>query len=954
MKEPRKPASGARRRTTKNVRTTRKGTPIKLNRSFTERLKANRDARARRRATYLAALPKNRFKRILYRMHPREIARYWFSRDGAIMALKISGIGLVVCFVLIVGVFAYFRKDLPKINDLSGQMLGGSVNYYDRTGETLLFQDYNDTKRQPVPGDQISQHMKDAIIAIEDKDFYNHGAFDVRGIMRAGINNLFNRDQGTQGGSTISQQLVKQFQQWGAERTWANKIKETILAIELEREYSKDEILDGYLNAVPFGPISVGVQVAAQDYFGIDAKDLTISQSAMMAAIPQAPSVYSPYGPNFSPDRLIGRQHHIIDLMAEQEMITKEEAEAAKAEDILAQVQPRKPSLYTGIRAPYFVMAAKDELKTRFGDKAIQRGGWNVITTLDMGLQDLAERSVAEGMKQVVRQGGNTAALVTVDNATGQIVSAVGGGNFDDNDNGGKLNFASSVRVSPGSTFKPYDYAAFIENNNAGAGSVLYDSRGPLPGWACTGSEKCLSNYDHRYPGPITLRYALGGSRNVPAVKSMLSAVPNDSSTGRVASINKTIDTAEEMMGNEHGYTCFPDGTDVFTATAEQETQCFASSAIGDGAYLYLDDHATGLATLARLGEHLPKTYILKITDASGKTVHEFEQPEPKRVLKADTAYIVNDMLADPNASYLGRKFHNYNGWKFAIKTGTTNDLLDGLMSSWSTKYTALAWVGHHTRTVEMTGFMENMTTPIVRTWMEGAHANLSPANWEAPSGVKNLPAFVVRNSVGGSARIPSPATDIYPSWYNPPSGGGGSQTIDLVSNKKATECTPELARKSQEGGDANRFSVDVFVGGGAAASTEATDDVHNCNDVKPTVSIFDNCKVARNCEFTVTVTKGTHPLTGGSYTNEPAGTLALIINGQTVETVQIADPSTWTYTFDNISVSSGSVRAEARVVDSVLYSGTDSVTATPTGSGGGTGRPPGNRNPGPDPGEDD
>lgn len=188
--------SRPRKRPGKNSFTTKSGNTIKLHRSLTERFKARRDAKARRRAAYLATLPKGRMKRLLYRMHPRQLARYWFSRDGAIMALKIVGIGIVVCFMLIVGLFAYFRKDLPNIKDISGSSLPGSTNYYDRTGTVLLYQDYEDYKRVQVEGDKIGENMKEATIAIEDKDFYKHGAFDVRAIARAGLNDVFNRSGG--------------------------------------------------------------------------------------------------------------------------------------------------------------------------------------------------------------------------------------------------------------------------------------------------------------------------------------------------------------------------------------------------------------------------------------------------------------------------------------------------------------------------------------------------------------------------------------------------------------------------------------------------------------------------------------------------------------------------------------------------------------------------------------
>lgn len=957
-----------RRSTKKNVFTTKSGTAIKLNRSLGERIKANREARARRKAAYLATLPKNPFKRFLYRLKPRELARYWFSRDGAMMALKIFGATIVICFVFIVGVFAYFRKDLPNIKDLSAKNLGGSVSYYDRSGDNLLWQDYVTIKRIPVPAKDMSKHIRNATVAVEDKDFYKHGAFDMRGILRAALNNVFGGS--TQGGSTISMQFAKISQENTYNRNFANKIKELILSIEMEREYSKDDILTGYLNAVPYGPMSVGVQVAAQDYFGVNAKDLTVAQSAFLAAIPQSPSVYSPHGPYFDSEALIGRMHYVIDLMREQKMITKEEAEEAKKVDILATVKEKQPSKYTNIKAPSFVQAAKDELLERYGNKVVGQGGWKVITTVDLKLQDLAQKAVNDGMPQVRKQtpGGNcrdnrglpcrdgaTAAFVAIDNATGQVVALVGNGDHDivTNKEIGELNFGSKLFISPGSTFKPYDYGIFIDNNNAGAGSVLYDNRAPLPGYPCTSDSNCLRDYDKIYPGPLTIRYALGGSRNVPAVKAMLASVPDDRSPNRIASINKIINTAEAMMGvNEQEkkkYWCFYPDTDVYTASndsryrEENQTQCGASSAIGDGAYVHLDDHAAGLSTFARMGQQLPHTYILEIRDSSDKTVYKFDQPKAKQILKPDTAYIINDILADPRASYMGSGFHEWNGWRFAIKTGTTNDSYDGLMASWSTKYTAVTWVGHYTRTVAMTDFMETMTRPIMRAWMQGAHAGLQPVNWEKPSGVKTLPAFVITNKIGSSsARVPSTSTDLYPSWFRPSDNSGNDTVIDLVSQKTATECTPELARStsSGSGSNANIHSRDPFAGmpgSSGAQSSDSVDDIHNCNDILPEIQITAQdgiiCEVGEECEFNILALKGTHPLSGGSYTAAPASTVSVALNGQTVETKTIpeSDPNSWNWLKDisNHVTEAGSYTLRVTVVDSVLYEKTVSLEIT-------------------------
>jgi penicillin-binding protein 1A len=885
-------------------------------------------------------------------MHPKRLAEYWFSREGAVMALKITGIGIIVCFFLVIGVFAYFRKDLPKIKGIAGDNLGGSITYYDRTGKTVLWQDYDAVKRIPVEGDQISEYMKQATIAIEDKDFYKHGAFDVRGIARAGFNDVFGHGP-IQGGSTITQQLVKLNEQWTSNRTITRKVKELILAVELEREYSKQDILTGYLNAAPYGGIENGVEVAARDYFGTSAKNLTLAQASFLAAIPQSPSYYSPYSSSkwnsavsstdgFGEQAVLNRQHYILDQMVAQGYIKKDAAEAAKNVNVLAQVHPLK-SKYNGIRAPYFVLAAKQELEQTYGSKTVQRGGWKVITTLDLKLQDEAEKQVRNGLPTIKRYHGDTAAFVAEDVPTGQMVALVGGVDFD-NPDFGKINYAK-IPIPPGSSFKPYDYAAFIEKTGAGAGSVLYDAQGPLPGWPCTNKNQprhddnanCLWDYDFKYPGPMTLRYALAGSRNVPAVKANLSV-----GTDKVIKMAETMMNGATSDSSGFGYNCY------FDVKLTREAPCYGASAIGDGAFLHLDEHVNGLATMSRLGKFIPRTYILEITDAAGKTIQKWQQPAGKQVLNKDAAYIVTDMLSDPNASYLrgDRKFqHQRNGWHFAVKTGTTNDNYDGLMTSWSTKYAVVTWVGYHTRFKEMTGgHMETMTEPIVRGWMEAAHRNLPAKNWVAPSDIKVIPAYVMRAGFGTGAIMPSPAKELFPANYQPSSGSSTSSvTIDKVSNKLATSCTPPLARQLITGGNASSFSVDKFVGGGATNSYSGNDDVHNCNDTKPSVVITVPGNCDQTCNITITVIAGTHPLSSSQFPSA----LTLQIDGQTVQTWSPSQGSTYDYTYT--PTKDGQSTVTASIVDSVLYEGTAtpqqmSTTApTNTGNGGGNGNGNGN-----------
>jgi penicillin-binding protein 1A len=948
-----------RRRPGKNSFTTKSGNTIKLNRSLGERVRAKREAKARKRAAYMSTLPKNRWKRLLYRLHPKRQFKYWFSREGGIMALKILGIGIVVGFLLMVGVFAYFRKDLPNIKDISGDQLGGSITYYDRTGQTVLWQDYDAVKRVPVSGDNISKYMKEATVATEDKNFYKHGAFDVQGIVRAGLHDVAGSGGVTEGGSTITQQLVKLNMNWTQDQTIARKFKELILAVELEREYSKDDILNGYLNIAPYGNVEYGVETGARDYFGKSAKDLTLPEAAMLAAIPQSPSYYSPYGPMYDSGALLDRQHYILDQMAKQKMITQQEADQAKSVDILAEVHPQQPK-YEGITAPYFVLAAKQELNQTYGTQTVQRGGWKVTTTLDLTLQKTAEQLVQSNISNITHRTGGAAdeeALVTEDVPTGQIVSLVGGTDFSDPDHG-QNNYAAGILIPPGSSFKPYDYATFIDNNNnVGAGSVLYDTQGPLPGYPCTNKAKpkdggnCLEDYDFIYPGPITLRYALGGSRNVPAVKAMLSAVPNDTSAGHVNSINKVISTASSMMDNKYQpktYNCYAD------EALTQTTQCYGASAIGDGAFLHLDDHVNGLATMARLGSAIPHTYILKIVDAGNKTIYNWSQPQGKQVIKQDSAYIVDNMASDPKASYLpgsctdttctklsqgGYKFHRYNGWDFAIKTGTTNNGYDGLMTSWSTQYAVVSWVGNHNRNKDLSATgasMEQLTEPLTRGMMEAAHANLKPNNWKQPADIKMMPAYVLTRHIHYGDVEPSPNPDIFPAWYQPNTKVSGSQTIDKVSGKVATSCTPDLAKETQNGGNVTAFSVDIFVDGGTASSATGTDDVHNCSDVKPQVTLTapDTCD-ASGCTFNAAITQGTHDISSDQY----PGTVDLYVNGNKVQT-QTVSTSPSNVIFNYTPSTSGPATVEVRVTDSVLYQGSDSKTVTfsTTGNGNGTG----------------
>lgn len=953
-------SKGTERRSRRSSRaatvTTKSGRTIKVNRSLSDRGKAKKADRAAAKAAYLSTLPKDRWKRLLYRMHPVRVYHYWFSREGAFMALKVIGVTMLACFFIIIGLFAYFRRDLPAIKDISGENLGGSISYYDSTGKTLLWQDYDGVKRIPVNSNQISPYMKDATVAIEDKDFYKEGAFDVRGIARAATHDAFGGGGSVQGGSTITQQLVKLNEGWTDNRTITRKVKELILAVELERQYTKSQILTAYLNIAPYGGIEYGVQAAAEDYFHTTASNLTLPQAAMLAAIPQAPSYYSPYGSSqynasitedtFSPGALVGREQYILQQMATQGYITQAQANAAAQVNVLASVQPLEGK-YQNIQAPYFVLAAKQQLDNTYGATTVDRGGWKVTTTLNLGLQADAEKDVAANANNVANVGGDEEAMVAEDVKTGQVVSQVGGEDFN-NPVDGQIDYAGTL-LSPGSSMKPFLYAGLIQNNNnVGAGSVFYDSQQPLPGYPCTNKTQptatsnggnCLWDDNFIYPGPETIRYALAGSRNVPAVKASYEIVPGDTSTGYTKSVDKWISMANEAIGTPNAYACYQQGANLNTATKAQQTQCYGSAAIGGGD-IALDQEINGDVTLARLGQAISQTYILNITNSAGKTIYQWHQPTGKQVYSADTAYIVNSILDDPRATYLQpyQKFQNYNGWNIAVKTGTENQEFNGVMTAWSTQYAVIGFAGYHTLDKPLEeGHFEDITEPITRTWLEQAlnALNTKPVNWTKPTGVKSLPGYIQEVSTGYGAEVPGPTDELYPSWFigGNTSKSSSSQTIDKVSGLLATSCTPPLAREvaGGGGGSANDWNVDIFKGGtpnigttshtNTSNSSSANDDVHNCNDSPPTVTLTAPGTCNGSCTITATVTQGTHPLSDPQYPQFP-GSVVITLDGTQIYSSDVSDsPSTVSFTYKPTGTGSGTVKAT--VTDSVLYQGT-------------------------------
>jgi len=832
-------------------KTRRKSKRISVYANLANKRRAKKDASSRKKAEYLATLPKHPVKRFFYRLHPKRLANYWFSKRGAKMALKIFGIAILVCLLVAGGLFAYFRKDLDKIRpgEIAKRVQTTVTKYYDRNDKLLWEDKGTGNYKLVIESDQMSDYLKQATIAIEDKDFYKHHGMSIPGMTRAFFTNLAGEQ--VQGGSTLTQQLVKQvfFAEEAGERSLKGiprKIKEIILAIEVERMYNKDQILTLYLNESPYGGRRNGVESASQTYFGKSAKNVNLAEAALLAAIPQNPSVYNPYNPD-GHKILIDRQHTVLTYMAEQGYVTKEEAEKAKQYPILDNIKPLSDQL-EDIKAPHFVLMVRSELEKELGEAVVGRGGLIVKTTLDSKIQNKLEKEV----KSFFDSGtpgyaniSNTAATVE-DTQTGQIVALVGSRDF--NYPGFGQDNAAIGFIQPGSTIKPFVYSELMKDKgsnqqNYGSGSVLKDENIDR----IYGAK--LNNWDNRFMGNITIRQALALSRNIPAVKAMY-----------ISDIEKTIDNIRDMGNKEY---CKP----------EQEAGgLFLSSAIGAcGSKQTQLVNAYG--TLSRMGVEKPSSTVLEVKNSQGETLKKWKD-DGKKVIDPQIAYIINDILSDQQAA---AALHGYGttsvpGVRTAVKTGTS-DRDSKPKDLWIVSYSPVLamglWLGNSdTSTIGSVNSAFGM--PIVRNVMQYAHLDIyKPKNkWKEdmwfnrPDGIQQV------------------GKELYPSWWNKRQGRSNTKlTFDRVSKKKATKCTPEDAREEIEVikmVDPITKSNVFIAPNGYDANKE--DDVHKCSDAKPRIGRIDVSKNGNNYTISVDVSRGTFNLS----------TIDILVDGRSIKSTSI------------------------------------------------------------------
>lgn len=607
--------------------------------------------------------------------------------------LPLIPIIISLTLVLVLISLILILKDLPAPATLTNKPIPQTTKILDRNGQ-LLYNIYVSENRTIILGGDIPDRVKQATIAIEDKDFYKHGGVNFfGGILRALRDNL--TGQPLEGGSTITQQLVKKGLLTD-ERTISRKIKEAILAFWTEKIYTKDQILALYINRVPYGGTAYGIEEAAQVYFNKHAKDLDLAESALLAGLPQAPTYYSPFGTD--PNRAIIRQHQVLQRMLEDGSITSAQKTLAENETL----NFASPS--AGIKAPHFVAYVREVLVKRFGEDMVEYGGLKVTTSLDLNLQETVQASLsAEVTKQAKLKVGNGAALVT-NPATGEILAMIGSKDYYATDSG-KVNVTLAKR-SPGSSIKPLNYALGFLKGTTTPATAWIDAPFCFPPFA--GKSYCPRNYDGNFHGVIQTRFALGNSLNIPAVKEIA-----------LNTVSDFIATASAM-----GITTFND-----------DPSRYGYSLTLGGGEVKMTDMAVAFGVFANAGKRVDLQPILKVEDSHGKILEEYLpvplgqnlpwdgsrpwQTHDGWVLPSEVTYLISHILLDDGArsqTFGAGSILNIPGKIVSVKTGTTDDKRDNWTIGYTPSVLAAVWVGNNDNS-PMSPYLESGDTGAAPIW---------------------------------------------------------------------------------------------------------------------------------------------------------------------------------------------------------------------------------------------
>jgi 1A family penicillin-binding protein len=639
---------------------------------------------------------------------------------------------------LIISVLAVFwiARDLPDPNKIIDRSIALSTKIYDRTGEHVLYDIHGGEKRSFISLEELPKDLINATLTAEDRNFYQHKGLSISGILRSIFKNITTGSR--VGGSTLTQQLVKNAI-LSPEKKYTRKIKEAVLSYQIERRFSKQEILQMYFNEIPYGSVAYGAEAASQTYFGKSVKEVSLAEAAILAALPQAPTYYSPFGSHT--DALFSRQHWILDSMAELGYITKEDAEKAKEQPI------EFSKIREQITAPHFVMFIKEYLTAKYGELAVEQGGLQVISTLDLYKQEIADEVVKEVAENNLNWNATNAAMVAIDPKTGQILAMVGSKDFFSEEIDGQVNVVIRPR-QPGSSFKPIVYGASFEKGYT-TETVLYDVNTIFKNY--DGRDYEPKNYDFSQHGPVTIRKALAGSLNIPAVKTIY-----------LTGVDNVINFAEKV-----GYT-----------TLTERSRYGLALVLGGGDVKLLE-HANAFGAFAREGEWHPAVAILEVKDKDGNVLEKYEENK-KKAIPTEVARQVNSILSDNEArSYVfgPNSLLQLGSRPVAAKTGTTNDFKDAWTIGYTPSLVVGVWVGNNDSTSMKRGADGSIVAaPIWNRFM-------SRVLGDTPIEYFNPPAEITSEKP----------------VLNGSSAGGIKVKIDKITGKLATEYTPEHLVEEKE-----------------------------------------------------------------------------------------------------------------------------------------------------------
>ncbi len=587
-------------------------------------------------------------------------------------------IGMILVILTFLG-SVWLLKDVPNPRKLSSGDYPESSRIFDRN-RVLLYEFFSEKRRVIVKLSQVPENLKLATLAIEDAKFYKHWGFDIRGIVRAIYKTL--SGQRLEGGSTITQQLIKNAL-LSPERTVSRKVKEAILTVATEILYSKDQILEMYMNQTPYGGTFWGVETAARGYFNKEIEDLSLAESALIAGLPGSPTRYSPFS---NPKGAKDRQVLVLKRMKEEGYINQEEMEEAEKEDLNFYISKE------GIRAPHFVFWIKDMLVEEYGLTKVNEGGLNIVTSLDIEIQDYVQETVAKEIAGLKKQKISNGAVVVTRPKTGEVLAMVGSKDYFANDIDGQVNVATALR-QPGSSIKPLNYAVGLELGKITAAAIVDDSPTcfQVPGQKIY----CPTNYGNSYHGIQSIRNSLANSLNVGAVKVL-----------KLNGVETFVASASAM-----GISTFNDPRN------------YGLSLTLGGGEVKMIDMAIAFGVFANNGVRQDWHPILEIKDKKGGVIQKYEYVPGDRVLSRETSFLISDILADDGARSMvfgrGSKLNIKDHPEVAVKTGTTNDMRDNWTIGYTTDYVVTVWVGNNNNS-KMSWVASGITgaTPIWNTVM--------------------------------------------------------------------------------------------------------------------------------------------------------------------------------------------------------------------------------------------